>query len=71
MATARQVDLTQPILPDQPLIMKATMIDPTAEALFKTPEPAPAMNVYQTEQLAIQKNRERLKAERLARESNI
>jgi hypothetical protein len=29
------------------------------------------MNVYQTEQLAIQKNRERLKAERLARESHL
>ena len=45
------------------------MIDPKAEALFKTPEPASPMNIYQTEQLAIQKNRERLKAERLARES--
>jgi hypothetical protein len=46
------------------------MTDPKAEALFKQPpEPAPAMSEYQTEQLAIQKNRERLKAERLAREA--
>jgi hypothetical protein len=48
------------------------MIDPKAELLFKTPEPAPAaLSEYQKQQLEIQKNRERLKAERLARESNI
>jgi hypothetical protein len=46
------------------------MIDP--KTLFKTPEPATAaMSEYEKEQLAINKNRERLKAERLARESNI
>jgi hypothetical protein len=52
------------------LIMKAIMIDPKADAFFKTPQRTPALSEYQTEQLAIQKNRERLKAERLARESN-
>jgi hypothetical protein len=47
------------------------VIDPKAEALFKTPEPAPAaLSEYEKERLAIQKNRERLKAERLARESD-
>jgi hypothetical protein len=47
------------------------MTDPKVEAsqLFKQPESAPTMNEYQTEQLTIQKNRERLKAERLAREA--
>jgi hypothetical protein len=42
------------------------VIDPKAE-----PEPAPAaLSEYEKERLAIQKNRERLKAERLARESD-
>jgi hypothetical protein len=48
------------------------MIDPKAEAMFKTAAPAPAtLSEYEKEQLAIQQNRERLKAERLAREFNI
>jgi hypothetical protein len=47
------------------------MTDPKSEAsqLFKQPEPAVTMSAYQLEQETIQKNRERLKAERLAREA--
>jgi hypothetical protein len=42
------------------------------DAFFKQPaEPAPIMNEYDKEQLAIHKNRERLKAERLERESTL
>jgi hypothetical protein len=40
-----------------------------AESLFKTAEPTRAMTEYQREQLALHANRERLKAERLAREA--
>jgi hypothetical protein len=40
-----------------------------ASQFFKQPEPTPVMTEYEREQLAIQKNRERLKAERLAREA--
>ena len=47
------------------------MIDPKAEALIKKEQPATAaLSQYQKEQLAIQRNRKRLKAERLARESD-
>jgi hypothetical protein len=47
------------------------MTDPKSEAsqFFKQPEPAVTMSAYQLEQETIQKNRERLKAERLAREA--
>jgi hypothetical protein len=49
------------------------MTDPKQEAsqLFKQPEPSPMMSAYQLEQEAIRKNRERLRAERLAREAKI
>jgi hypothetical protein len=47
------------------------MTDPKFEAsqFFKRPEPAPTMSAYHLEQEAIRKNRERLKAERLARDA--
>jgi hypothetical protein len=46
------------------------MTDPKSEAskLFKQEQPTSTLNDYEREQLAIQKNRERLKAERSARE---
>jgi hypothetical protein len=46
------------------------MTDPKLEAskMFKQEVPASAMSEYEREQDAIRKNRERLKAERLARE---
>jgi len=37
--------------------------------MFKQEEPASTLSEYEREQLAIQKNHERLKAERLAREA--
>jgi hypothetical protein len=48
------------------------MTDPKLEAskLFKQEQPASTLSEYEREQLAIQKNRERLKAERLAREAS-
>jgi hypothetical protein len=47
------------------------MSDPKLEAskMFKQDKPTSTLSEYEREQLAIQKNRERLKAERLARES--
>jgi hypothetical protein len=47
------------------------MTDPKSEAskLFKQEQPTSTLSEYEREQLAIQKNRERLKAERLAREA--
>jgi hypothetical protein len=46
------------------------MIDPKIEALlFKQPAPTPTISEYAREQLALHANRERLKAERLAREA--
>jgi hypothetical protein len=47
------------------------MTDPKSEAskLFKQEQPTSPLSGYEREQMAIQKNRERLKAERLARES--
>jgi hypothetical protein len=47
------------------------MTDPKLEAsqFFKQPEPALTMSAYQLEQETIRKNRERLRAERLAREA--
>jgi hypothetical protein len=42
-----------------------------AQRLFKTAKPAPTMTEYQREQLAILANRDRLKAERLAREAHL
>jgi len=63
-ADARSIPYFSILNPETP------MIDPKAEALFKQlREPAPTVNEYQAEQLAIQKNREKLKAERLAREA--
>jgi hypothetical protein len=49
------------------------MIDLKLEAmrLFKPEETASTMSEYEREQLAIRKNRDRLKAERLARETKI
>ena len=49
------------------------MIDLKLEAmrLFKPEEAASTMSEYEREQMAIRKNRERLKAERLAREAKI
>jgi hypothetical protein len=49
------------------------MTDPKLEAskLFKQEQPPSTMSEHECEQLAIQKNRERLKAERLAREAKI
>jgi hypothetical protein len=49
------------------------MTDPKAEAskLFKQEQPTSTLSDYEREQLAIQKNRERLKAERLAREAKV
>jgi hypothetical protein len=46
------------------------MTDPKSEAskLFKQEQPTSTLSEYEREQLAIQNNRERLKAERLARE---
>jgi hypothetical protein len=48
------------------------MTDPklVASQFFKQPELEPTMSEYNREQLAIHKNRERLKAERLAREAS-
>jgi HEPN domain-containing protein len=40
-----------------------------AERLFKTAKPIPIVAAYQAEQMAIKANLERLKAERLVRES--
>jgi hypothetical protein len=54
--------------------MRKPMTNPKLEAmkLFKQQEdPTPTMSEYDREQLAIQKNRERLKAERLMREAKI
>jgi hypothetical protein len=47
------------------------MTDPKLEAskLFKQERPTSTLSEYESEQLAIQNNRERLKAERLARET--
>jgi hypothetical protein len=51
------------------------MTDPKLDAskLFKQVDPAPTstLSEYEREQEAIRKNRERLKAERLAREAKI
>jgi hypothetical protein len=57
-----------------PIQRENEMNDPKLEAmkLFKQPEdPTPTMSEYDREQAAIQKNRERLKAERLMREAKI
>jgi hypothetical protein len=50
-----------------------TMTDPKSEAskMFKQEQPTSTLSEYDREQIAIQKNRERLKAERLAREAKI
>jgi hypothetical protein len=43
-----------------------------ASKMFKQQQPPPStLSEYEREQLAVQKNRERLKAERLAREAKI
>jgi hypothetical protein len=42
-----------------------------AESLFKQAKPEATMTDYQREQQALHANRERLKAERLAREARI
>jgi len=49
------------------------MTDPKSEApkMFKQDKPTSTLSEYEREQLAIQKNRDRLKAERLAREAKI
>jgi hypothetical protein len=49
------------------------MTDPKLEAskIFKQLEPTPRMSEYEREQESIRQNRERLKAERLAREAKI
>jgi len=49
------------------------MIDLKLEAmrLFKPEETASTVSEYEREQMAVCKNRERLKAERLAREAKI
>jgi hypothetical protein len=51
--------------------MKATVSDPKEEALkfFVQPIPAPMISEYEAERRAQLANRERLKAERLAREA--
>jgi hypothetical protein len=48
------------------------MTDPKIEAskMFKPEQPASNLSDYEREQLAVRKNLERLKAERLAREAN-
>jgi hypothetical protein len=49
------------------------MTDPKSEApkMFKQEQPISTMSEYEREQLTIPKNREQLKAERLAREAKI
>jgi hypothetical protein len=42
-----------------------------AERLFESAQAAPTLTEYEREQLAIKANYERLKAERLARESGL
>jgi hypothetical protein len=55
------------------ILLGNRMTDPKSEApkMFKQEQPISTMSEYEREQLTIPKNREQLKAERLAREAKI